>query len=96
MQPRVNLNFSERSPVEFDTHRCLQADTRRGGTTQKVLWNQQGLMGRSLHLRIVTKENTKMKRICAANETSNDFAHEKHLLIWIGIWIVALLALFPR
>jgi hypothetical protein len=38
-----------------------------------------------------------MKSVQAAtNESATDFGQGKHFLIWIGLWIVALLALFPR
>jgi hypothetical protein len=37
-----------------------------------------------------------MKSVHRASESTCDLGQEKHFFIWIGLWILALLALLPR
>jgi hypothetical protein len=43
-----------------------------------------------------TQEESPMKNARAADIAAERIAEGKYFLIWIGLWVVALLALLPR
>lgn len=53
-------------------------------------------MGHLLHSTEHRNEETPMKNPHTAENLAEPIAEGKYFLIWIGLWIVALLALLPR
>lgn len=53
-------------------------------------------MGRSLQSVSIVATETPMKNAHATSNAAGTIPERKYFLIWIGLWIAALLALLPR